>query len=83
MIRSYIVFAMKNNPEEQNPCPIIINWAPLIPQEVKVNTLEITIAICETEDKAIKNLISDWNKQIMATNSPPIKAQLIIKGVMK
>lgn len=65
------MLAIKNNPEEQNPWPTIMNWAPLIPQFENVNSLDITKDIWATEDRAIKNLISVWNKQIRAISIPP------------
>lgn len=55
--------------------------AELLPHLEKVISPLRTNAICATEDKAIKDLISVWNKQIKDTITPPIKDQVIRAGL--
>lgn len=72
------MFAIQNNPDEHSPCPIIINCAPLIPQDENVMIPAIVIAICTTDDRAIKNLTSLWKRQTRAAITPPVKDHLSI-----
>lgn len=68
---------MQNKPEEQNPWPIIMKIAPLRPQPESVKIPPITKDMWATEDKATKNLISVWRRQINLATTPPIIVQLI------
>jgi hypothetical protein len=73
------MFAMQNRAEEQNPCPIIILWAPSSPQFVNLIIPVKTKVMWDTEDKAISTLISVWKKQVRAAKIPPRQAQIIKK----
>lgn len=53
-----MILAMKNNPEEQNPWPTMINIAPFTPHGDMVKIPPTTKAMWATEDRAIKNLMS-------------------------
>lgn len=74
--RWYTLLAIKNIPEEQNPCPTIMITAPFIPQEDRVKIPLITKAMWATEDKAINIFTSVWRKQKVARIAPPTMAHL-------
>lgn len=56
--RSYEIFERQNKPEEQRPCEIIITKAPRYPQLFKVLIPPKTIPMWDTDEYAIKDLIS-------------------------
>jgi len=71
-LRSYIMFAAANIPEEQIPCANIIIITPSNPHLVRLKAPIITSAIWTTEEYAITTFISLWTRQKILKIPPPI-----------
>jgi len=71
-LRSYIIFAPANIPEEHTPCANIIIITPSSPHLVSLKTPAITRAIWTTEEYAITTFISLCTTQRILKTPPPI-----------
>ena len=71
------MLAEQNNAEEQNPCLIITKNMPCRPQYVCLTKPIITKAIWQTDERAINDLMSTWDKQTNPITTPPRDAHPI------
>jgi hypothetical protein len=81
-VRSYIILAPANSPEETSPWASIIQIAPTRLTFCKLKKATITKAICTTEEYAIVTFISDRRQHKIFKLLPPQTAIIIINKLI-
>lgn len=80
---SYVIFAMENIAEETSPWATIRAKVPIQPHKVFDISPEMRIAICPTEEYAIKDFISVCRRQIILVIIAPHRETLINIGLTR